>query len=105
MNIKDKSVYLNYIQDIENKINNLCTGANLAMLSDAQKQSVEKIRTQIMAKAALFSIRATSKTGLIPHADWILFKQEIDGLCKQLADIADGAKIMAHIAVRECSDR
>lgn len=86
MIIKDKSVYLNYIQDIENKVNGLCKSISVIPLLDAQKQSIEKICAQIFSKTALLSMRAKSKTGLISNSDWVCFKQEIDGLYEQLSD-------------------
>lgn len=93
MIIKDETVYLNYIQDIENKVNNLCKNISHIPLSDAQRQSIEKICTRIFSQTALLSTRA--KLGLILNSDWIQFKQEINGLYEQLSNTVNTATVAA----------
>jgi len=86
MIIKDKTTYLNYIQDVENKVKKLYNNIGLVPLSDVQRQSIEKICAQIFSKTALLSIRVTATTGFIPNSDWIQFKQEVNGLYEQLSN-------------------
>lgn len=78
---KDKSVYLDYIQDIKTKVDGLC--AKIA--PNAMSKDIEKIRVKISGKLALLTQKAKSDT-LIPNADWVKFKQDIDALYQELAD-------------------
>lgn len=95
MIIKDETVYLNYIKDIENKVDNLRKNISYIPLSDTQRQSIEKICTQIFSQTALLSIRAKSKSGLILNSDWLRFKQETNGLYEQLSNIVNTATVAA----------
>ena len=42
MIIKDKSIYLNYIKNIENKVNDICKKISLATMQGPIKQDIEK---------------------------------------------------------------
>ena len=86
MIFKDKSVYLNYAKDIENKVNNLCAKVSLTTMQNPLKQEIEKIRVKILAKVFLIKNLANQETGLIPNSDWIQYQKDIDTLYKQLSD-------------------
>ncbi|MFQ6739721.1 MAG: hypothetical protein ACLRFJ_03600 [Alphaproteobacteria bacterium] len=78
---KDKSVYLDYITDIGKKVNALCA----KVAPGAVSKDIEKLRVKIAAKTTLLTQKANSDK-LIPNADWVNFKQEIDSLYQELAD-------------------
>ena len=78
---KDKSVYLNYIKDVEKKANALCA----KVAPGTASKDVEKLRVKIATKTTLLTQKA-NQDGLIPNADWVKFKQEIDALYQELAD-------------------
>ena len=78
---KDKSIYLDYIKDIEIKMDTLCAKVALTVVS----KDIEKTRIKISAKLALLTQKANSDK-LIPNADWVKFKQDIDALYQELAD-------------------
>ena len=78
---KDKSVYLDYVQDIKTKVDGLCA----KVAPGAASKDIEKLRVKIAAKTTLLTQKA-NQDGLIPNADWVKFKQEIDALYQELAD-------------------
>lgn len=78
---KDKSVYLDYIKDIETKANALCAKIALGTAS----KDIEKLRVKIAAKTTLLTQKANSDR-LIPNEDWVKFKEEINALYQELAD-------------------
>lgn len=78
---KDKSVYLDYIKDIETKVNTLCA----KVAPGATSKDIEKLRIKIAAKTTFLTQKANSDR-LIPNADWVNFKEEIDVLYQELAD-------------------
>lgn len=78
---KNKSVYLDYIKDVEKKVNALCA----KVAPGAASKDIEKLRVKIAAKTTLLTQKA-HQDGLIPNADWVKFKQDIDALYQELAD-------------------
>lgn len=78
---KDKSVYLDYVQDIKTKVDGLCA----KVAPGTASKDIEKLRVKIVAKTTLLTQKANSDK-LIPNADWVKFKQEIDSLYQELAD-------------------
>lgn len=87
---KDKSVYLNYIKDVEKKVNALCA----KVVPGAVSKDIEKLRVKIAAKTTLLTQKANSDK-LIPNADWVKFKQEIDSLYQELAGKVNSFEICA----------
>ena len=85
MIVKDKSIYLNYVKDIEEKIKKLCSNVSFVTMPDTLKQDPEKVRVKISAKLALLTQKA-NQPELIPNAEWVNFKQEINALYQELAD-------------------
>lgn len=86
MIVTDKSVYLNYVNDIENKVKSLCSNVSFAAMQDTLKQDIEKTRVQIMSKVFLIKNLVNQKTGLIPNSDWVQYQKDINALYKQLSD-------------------
>ncbi len=86
MIIKDKSIYLNYVKDIENKVNDICKKISLATMQGPIKQDIEKTRIKILGKVFLIKNLANQETGLIPNSDWLQYQKDIDTLYKQLSD-------------------
>lgn len=86
MIIKDDSVYLDYVKDIETKVNNLFKGIAAIAMSDAERQKIDEIRVKIFGKTSMVRMLVSQKTGLIPNADWIKYKVDIDALYRDLSD-------------------
>jgi hypothetical protein len=91
MIVKDKSVYLNYVKDIENKVKSLCSNVSFATMQDKLKQDIEKTRVQIMSKVFLIKNLANQETGLIPNSDWVQYQKEIDSLYQNLSSMVKKA--------------
>lgn len=76
---KDESLYLDYAQDILNKVDCLWEKIIPIVIPDKQKQELQEQRINILAKVDLLKMKAKSKY-LIPNATWIQIKKEIDDL-------------------------
>lgn len=85
MRTKNKSIYLNYVKDIETKVTDIYAKLKSVFIINTQKQSIEKQRDDIFAKTSLLTLRA-NQDALIPNAEWIAFKKEIDDLYKNFCD-------------------
>ena len=86
MIVTDKSVYLDYVQSIKNKVDKICEKTASTVMSNA----VTKIRARIFAKILLITELANQEVGFIPNSDWIKYKNEIDGLYEQLVELVNG---------------
>lgn len=95
MIIKDKSIYLDYVEDIENKMKNLCKNISSATMQDSLKQDIEKTRVDILAKIFLIRNLAEQETGFIPNIDLVRYKKEINELYEHLSNIVKG-RVLRH---------
>lgn len=82
--IKDKTKYLNYVNDIESKVNNIWNIAKNTPLSDNLKGQIQTIYDRILSRTSLVELKVNEETGLIPNCEWIGWQKEIDDLFGEL---------------------
>lgn len=81
----DKSAYLNYAKDIENKVNSLCANISLSALPDATKQDIKNTRLKISTITFLITDLAKREIGTIPYSDWKKYQDDINELYNHLS--------------------
>ncbi len=85
MIIQDKKGYLDYIKRMEADVNNLYNSINSNLVSETSKKEVEKIRSKILGKLVVISVKL-SDYDIIMQSDWEEYKKQIDDLYKEMSD-------------------
>ena len=85
MIIQDKKGYSDYIKRMEVDVNNLYNSINSNLVSETSKKEVEKIRSKILGKLVVISVKL-SDYDIIMQSDWEEYKKQIDDLYKEMSD-------------------
>jgi len=95
MIVKDISVYLDYVADINKKVNDLY--AKISSVTEHKKTDIDALRVKILAKTNLITMLANQEVGLIPHSDWVQYQSDIDKWLTELENKVNTAVANAHI--------
>lgn len=97
MIIQNKISHKNYLKEIIQKIKILMENVSNIQISTTQKQSIDKIHTQLSTKIALLNIKSKNKHVIIAQTDWEKNEQEIESLYNELVNIVNDAIIIANV--------
>ncbi len=83
MIIKDKTIYLNYVNDVKSKIANILKNIEQASLTDTTKEKIRINCLKIDAITSLIELHANSPR-LIPNIEWLGWQKDIDDLFNEM---------------------